>query len=123
MHRGTWVYAILLLFAAIPESWSQAKEETTIRELVQRASQAGDRQIWGRLIIQADAEAAKLERRERNDCCDTRCINLRGFGDLHYRWNELQQSENYEHDLLRTVIHELRGTPSGADALATLLSL
>ena len=63
MHRGTWVYAILLLFAAIPESWSQAKEETTIRELVQRASQAGDRQIWGRLIIQADAEAAKLERR------------------------------------------------------------
>jgi len=26
------------------------------------------------------------------------------LSNLHYRWNELQQSENYEHDLLRKVV-------------------
>jgi hypothetical protein len=46
-----------------------------------------------------------------------------GLGSLHYRWNELQQSENYEHDLLRWVIRERRGTPEGADALSALLSM
>lgn len=50
-------------------------------------------------------------------------MKLAGFGDLHYRWNDLQQSENYEHDLLRKVVRLLRGTPPGADALAALLSL
>ncbi len=46
-----------------------------------------------------------------------------GSGYLHYRWNELQQSENYEHDLLRMVIRQRRGTPEGADALSVLLGM
>jgi hypothetical protein len=65
-----------------------------------------------------------LERRERNDCCDIRSVRIgRGLGYLHYRWNEIQQSENYEHDLLRQLIRDMRGTPAGADALSALLSL
>jgi hypothetical protein len=46
-----------------------------------------------------------------------------GLGYLHYRWNEIQQSENYEHDLLRLVIRQMRGTPEGADALSVLLGM
>jgi hypothetical protein len=46
-----------------------------------------------------------------------------GLGYLHYRWNEIQQSENYEHDLLRLVIRQMRGTPEGADALSVLLNM
>jgi hypothetical protein len=91
---------------------------------LQTALHARRPQPWARLLIQADAEAAKLERRECNDCCDIRSVKIgTGIAYLHYRWNELQQSENYEHDLLRQVIRESRGTPEGADALSALLSL
>jgi hypothetical protein len=43
------------------------------------------------------------------------------FPDLHYRWNEIGQSEEYQHDLLKTVVSARRGTPEGADALVVLL--
>ena len=46
-----------------------------------------------------------------------------GVGYLHYRWNELQRRENYDHDLLRRVVRELRGTVPGADALVASLAL
>jgi hypothetical protein len=40
---------------------------------------------------------------------------------LHYRWSEIQASENYEHNLLRRVVRDLQGTAPGADALVELL--
>jgi hypothetical protein len=123
MKCAKWICALSLVFGSVGISWSQSTWESTVRELVQTAVQAQKPQPWASLLIQADTEAVKLVRRERNECCDVRCVKLAGFGDLHYRWNDLQQSENYEHDLLRKVVHHLRGTPPGADALAALLSL
>jgi hypothetical protein len=123
MRCAILICAVSLVFGSAGKSWSQSTEESTVRELVQKAVQAQKWQPWASLLIQADAEAVKLERRERNECCDVRCVKIAGFGDLHYRWNDIQQSENYEHDFLRKVVRLLRGTPPGADALAALLSL
>jgi hypothetical protein len=123
MRCATWICALSLVFGIDGELWSQSRDESTVRELVQKAVQAHRPQPWASLLIQADTEAVKLKRGERNDCCDVRCVKIAGFGDLHYRWNNLQQSENYEHDLLRAVVRLLRGTPPGADALSALLSL
>ena len=104
--------------------WCQSADESAAIAQIQGAFRAQGTQQWAHLLIIADAEAAKLERREHNDCCDIRSVRVgAGLGYLHYRWNELQQSENYEHDLLRLVIRQRRGTPEGADALSVLLGM
>ena len=102
-------------------SWCQPPEEQRLSDLLEQARHA-DPQGWAKLLIQADAEAVKLERRQAGSCCGIRCVSIsRFFPDLHYRWNEIGQSEEYQHDLLKTVIYARRGTPEGADALVVLL--
>jgi hypothetical protein len=115
---------VLFLCSVTGELRCQSTEEPAVLAQIQGALQARRPQPWARLLILADAEAAKLERRKRNDCCDIRTVKIGvGLGYLHYRWNEIQQSENYEHDLLRLVIRQMRGTPEGADALSVLLGM
>jgi hypothetical protein len=123
MRCGTAICAMALLFGAEQKVSAQSTQESTVRELVQRAVQAKRPQPWASLLLRADAEAVKLERQRRDDCCDLRSLRIPGYGELHYRWNGLQQTENYEHELLRTIVRRLRGTPTGADALASLLAL
>ena len=121
MKRTAWVCAIPFLVVTAAPSWSQSREEQTVRELVEKALRTDRLQPWASLLIRADAEAVKLQRRERGSSGDIRSVKITGFGNLHYRWNELQHSENYEHDLARMVVRDLRGTPAGADALVALL--
>src|SRR4051794_5116577 len=113
--------AVLLLFGAVSPLWSQSATEEKLQQLLGEARHATRPQRWARLLTEADSEAVKLERREPSSCGDIRSVNAEGFGFLHYQWNELQRSENYDHDLLRRVVRELRGTPAGADALVALL--
>jgi hypothetical protein len=104
------------------KSWCQPVEDT-IRELVQAARRTPDQKQHVRLLIKADAEAVKLERREHPECCDIRCVKISDDVFLHYRWNGIQLAENYEHDLLRKYVRWFRGTPAAADALVEMLRL
>lgn len=101
---------------------SQSATEEKLQQLLGQVSHAARPQPWARPLIDADSEAVNLERREPCPCGDIRSVKADGFGFLHYRWNELQRSENHEHDLLRTVVRVLRGKPSGADGLVALLA-
>ena len=121
-HRLLW--SILLLLSSHPALWCQSTAEQRLQELLARARQSDRPQPWASLLTEADSEAViDLERPEPSPCGDTRSVKTGAFGGLHYRWNALQRSENYEHDLLRRVVRELRGTLPGADALVALLRL
>jgi hypothetical protein len=102
---------------------ASSRDQGQLHRLLTEARHATRPQPWAKLLIEADSEAVKLERREPSSSDDIRSIKTDGFGFLHYRWNELQRSENYDHDLLRTVVRVLRGTPPGADGLVALLAL
>src|SRR5690242_19521135 len=115
--------AVLLLFGAGSRLWPQSATEERLHKLLGEARHATRPQPWARLLIDADAEAVKLERREPCSCGDIRSVAAENSGFLDYRWNELQRSENYDHDLLRRLVRELRGTSAGADALVALLAL
>jgi hypothetical protein len=65
---------------------------------------------------------AQLALRKPPPCCGVRYLQISGH-TLTFRWNEIQGSENYEHDLLRTVVWSQRGKPIGADALVAALRL
>lgn len=121
MSRAIVLCAIILLNSGAT-SWCQSTEDT-IRDLLQTARRIPDEKRRISVLMRADAEAAKLERRERKQCCDVRCVRISENVVLHYRWNGLQQAENYEHDLLRDYIRRFRGTPAAADALVELLQL
>jgi hypothetical protein len=121
---GKWFGIVFFLCSISGESWSQPIEESVVLAHIREALPARRPQPYTSLLIRADAEAAKLERREHDACCDIRAVHIgRGLGYLHYNWNEIQGSENYAHDLLRSLIRDMRGTPAGADALFALLSL
>ncbi len=104
-------------------AWSQTLAEQNVREIVSRAFRSARPQPYASLLMEADAEAVKLERRRPYSDSDTRCVRIPNFGCLHYTWNEIQRSENYQHDLARSLVREFRGTPAGADALVALLRL
>jgi hypothetical protein len=123
MNSAKHLCAVLLLFGAVSPLWPQSATEEKLHQLLNQADHATRPQPWARLLIEADSEAVKLERREPCSCGDIRSVKAESFGFLHYRWNELQRSENYDHDLLRTVVRVLRGTPPGADAFVALLAL
>jgi hypothetical protein len=87
--------------------------------LIQKAEQANDVAAWASYLMQADAAAEKLESTKPSGCCGLRCVRVRGF-ELHFRYNGIQDQENYQHDLLQLItIHG--GTPYGAEALVRLL--
>ena len=123
MNSVIHLCAVWLLFGAGRPLWCQSATEEKLHQLLGEARHAARPQHWARLLIDADSEAVKLERREPSSCGDTRSLMAEGFGFLHYQWNELQRSENYGHELLRRVVRELRGTPAGADALVVWLAL
>lgn len=100
---------------------AQSRDEQRVREMLAQASNASRPQPWAKLMMQADMEAARLEHREFTRGVDVRLVNVQPFGDLNYRWNGIAQTEEYQHDILRRVIRELKGTPAGVDALVELL--
>ena len=120
-----WAVKLLsaLAVATSPILCFQVGSEQSVRQLVEAAEQSARPQPWAGLLIRADAEAATLERREQDSSLKVRLVRVADGVDLHYRWNEIQASENYQHDLLRRVVSNLQGTPPGADALAQLLGV
>ena len=75
---------------------------------------------WAKLLMDADAEAVKMERRTPGRCCGYRCARIRQY-TLTFLWSEIGAREIYEHDLLKTVVRARQGTEIGAQALARLL--
>lgn len=120
-----WAVKLVTLWAVAtsPLLCFQLNSEQSVRQLVEAAERSARPQPWAALLIRADAEAAALERREQDSSGSVRSVQVADGIDLHYRWNEIQASENYQHDLLRRVVSNLQGTTPGADALAQLLGV
>jgi hypothetical protein len=91
-----------------------------VKSLIDKAATTGDPAEWAKYLIQADAEAEKLEQKTASGCCGTRCVNVGTF-ELHYRFNGIEGQEDYQHDLLQTIAMLHEGTAYGADALVRLL--
>jgi hypothetical protein len=123
------IRSIVLLGLAIlctdRTSWCQPPGEKQVRDLLEQARLEEIRQSrgdgWVRLLIQADAEAAKLTLRQPGSCCGIRCVQVPPYPTLHYVWNGINQVEEYQHDLLKLIVRSREGTPLGADALVVLL--
>jgi len=72
--------AVLLLFGAVSLLWSQSATEEELHQLLNQADHATRPQPWARLLIEADAEAVKLGRREPSSNGEIRSIKAEGFG-------------------------------------------
>ena len=107
-----WAVKLLCVWAVatIPVLCFQVNSEQSVRHLVEAAERSARPQPWAAQLIRADAEAAALERKEQHSSGSVRSVKVADGIDLHYRWNEIQASENYQHDLLRRVVSNLRGT-------------
>ena len=98
----------------------QSSAQQKVEQLLQRADGKEPR-IWAQLLIMADAEAVKLKRDTMSpECCGYRCFKIQGH-QLTFRWDEIGRTEEYQHDLLKTVVLAQYGTKWGADALSRLL--
>ncbi|MBV9301932.1 MAG: hypothetical protein JOY62_14235 [Acidobacteriaceae bacterium] len=101
------------------DSSSQAQVDK-LKALLDRAANSKDSVEWANLLMQADREAEKLEDSKPNSACGERCIRVATW-ELHYRYNEIQGQENYQHDLLQLIARVHQGDPDGAEALVRLL--
>src|SRR5438067_11017089 len=108
MNRHT-PFVFLATFLSVLTAWCQSPAEQRVQELLDEASRA-DAAGWAKLLIQADAEATKLTLDRPGPCCGVRCVRLKPGYDLHFRWNGIAQTEEYHHDLLKTVAHTQEGT-------------
>ncbi len=111
------VSVILLLGVPGMSAWTDIDE---VQRLISRAEHTSEPRAWAGFLMQADAAAEKLEARKPGGCCGYRCVRVGSF-NLHYRYNEIGGSENYQHDLLQLVAQTHAGTPEGAEALVRLL--
>ncbi|MGA8030102.1 MAG: hypothetical protein WB992_23390 [Bryobacteraceae bacterium] len=75
---------------------------------------------WAKLLMEADAEAVKMERQVSDGCCGYRCVRIHEY-TLTFQWGEIGARETYQHDLLKTVVRAWQGTEIGAQALVRLL--
>src|SRR4051812_30884283 len=66
--------AVLLLFGAGSPSWPQSATEERLHKLLTEARHATRPQPWAKLLIDADSEAVKLERKEPCSCGDIRSV-------------------------------------------------
>jgi hypothetical protein len=110
----------LLVQMTLLATCSMAMQGQTVAELIVKAKQERNPVESANYLMQADAAAEKLERHVPGGCCGNRCLRVGGF-ELHYRFNELDRQEDYQHDLLQSIVSSWQGTPQGADALARLL--
>jgi hypothetical protein len=108
-RRLALVFSVVALAQSLPEQ--------QLQDLLTEARRAPPRR-WAQLLIQADAIAEKMARREPVPE-GFRRVRIQDF-DLNYRWNEIQHAENYRHDLLKTVVRAQEGEPEGANALVAL---
>jgi len=106
-----------LLVAVATSAVAQPPTEQHLRELLAEANHAAKPQPWAYLLITADEQAPRLDPKGPG-----RAISVPPFGELHYEYNGIAQEWEYQHDLLRRVVRELKGTRAGADALAELLA-
>ena len=116
---NTWFPCVVLAscLAALAAAQNPADR---VKSLLDKAANMGDPAEWAKCLMQADAEAQKLERKQGGGCCGNRCVRIDAY-DLHYRFNEIQGQENYQHDLLQTIALAHEGDPDGAEALVRLL--
>src|SRR5579862_941710 len=108
----------VLVFLALIQACRPQSAEQQLNDLLAQSRQ-GSLRRWAELLIQADPLAERLARAELTE--NLRLLSMQGF-TLTYRWSGLSGKEEYQHDLLRVVIHTQEGTKWGADALVALFT-
>ncbi len=114
----------ILLVTAIGAGQTRTDSRSAKAELdawIDRAAQAKDSVVWANDLMHADEAAARLEQDKPAGCCGVRCLRVGNF-ELHYRFNSLSGQEEYQHDILQSIVMVHEGSKDGADALVRLLS-
>ncbi len=112
-----FVCLVLITFAQVLKAQNVA--QSGLERLLELAAKSTPNE-WAELLMQADSEAVKMERRQPDPRCVYRCVKINPY-TLVFRWSEIGHQEVYQHDLLKIVVLAHRGTRSGAQALARLL--
>ncbi len=120
--RSRYFPLLFLFFLPLTERPANSGQNLTgdLDALIAKAAEAKDPVLWAQYLMRADAVAEKLVLPKRGGCCGQRCVRAGSF-ELHYRYNDIEGQEDYQHDLLQVIAQIWAGTPQGAEALGRLL--